>query len=194
MHDLLSVYGSSAGVRSLAVSEAKRGPPRQLPSWQSAYSRRLDALGYFECADIGGYTYPSELVRTSISPSSDDEDAAWDPDRDEDGEDVDEEMEDIALEAEEEVADVVLPAIPQGQDLERCVLVLVARMDKNISRRVTIFVELVISRGCPLLFPVTRKVMVVSSKRYPREVRALSLASVLRQLHPSFPNYLILEA
>lgn len=106
------------GARSLEVSEAKRGPPQQLSSWQSAYTKRLDALGFFESSEAGGYTYPSELVRKNVDPSSDEDDAAWDPEREEDGcEEADDDEADEAPEPEEDVAEVASPIVPQ--DLER---------------------------------------------------------------------------
>lgn len=110
-------YLCSAGVRSLEVSEAKRGPPQQLLSWQSAYSKRLDALGLFESADFGGYVYPSELVRRSMDPSSEEDEPPWDPEREEDEAD-DEELDDVAAEIEDESAEIP-SAVLQGQDLER---------------------------------------------------------------------------
>lgn len=99
------------------MSEAKRGPPQQLSSWQSAYSKRLDALGFFDSSERGRYEYPSELVRKCVEPSSDEEDAVWDPERDEDGSDEvdDDEADETAGEVEEELARVV----PQVHDLER---------------------------------------------------------------------------
>lgn len=110
------------GVRSLEVNEAKRGPPQQLAAWQSGYGKRLDALGFFESADAGGYTYPSELVRKAIEPSSEEDDTAWDPDRLEDGEDAeDDEAEAVVGGAEEEAREVVIPVVAQSQDPERCV-------------------------------------------------------------------------
>lgn len=104
------------------MNEAKRGPPQQLSAWQSAYGKRLDALGFFESGDAGGYTYPSELVRRAVEPSSEEDDAAWDPDREEDGEDADDdEMEALAGEPEEEAPEGVLPVIAQSQDPDRYV-------------------------------------------------------------------------
>lgn len=108
------------GSRSLEISEAKRGPPQQLSSWQSSYTKRLDALGFFESSEAGGYSYPSELVRKNVEPSSDEDDAAWDPEREEDGcDDGDDDLADEPTgEAEEEAApEVVVTAFPQ--DLER---------------------------------------------------------------------------
>lgn len=100
------------------MSEAKRGPPQQLSSWQSAYTKRLGALGCFEGAEAGGYAYPSELVRKNVEPSSDEDDAVWDPEREEDGcEDADDDEADEAGEADEEVAEIGTPVVPQ--DLER---------------------------------------------------------------------------
>lgn len=107
------------GSRSLEISEAKRGPPQQLSSWQSSYTKRLDALGFFESSEAGGYTYPSELVRKNVEPSSDEDDAVWDPDREEDACDDgdDDEADEAAGDAEEEATEVAVPAFPQ--DLER---------------------------------------------------------------------------
>lgn len=109
------------GVRSLEVSEAKRGPPQQLSSWQSSYTKRLDALGFFESSDLGGYTYPSELVRKSVEPSSEEDESAWDPEREEDGcEDADDdEVDEGSGETEDEVSESLPPVVPQYQDLER---------------------------------------------------------------------------
>ncbi len=99
------------------MSEAKRGPPQQLASWQSAYTKRLSPLGFFESSDAGGYAYPSELVRKNEEGSSEDEggseperedDACGDGDEDEDGD---------SGEAEEDVVEVTPPPAPQ--DLER---------------------------------------------------------------------------
>lgn len=99
------------------MSEAKRGPPQQLSSWQSAYSKRLDALGLFDSSESGRYEYPSELVRKFVEPSSDEDDAVWDPNQEEDGSDEvdDDEADETVGDAEEELARVV----PQVQDLER---------------------------------------------------------------------------
>lgn len=109
-----------SGARSLEISEAKRGPPQQLSSWQSAYTKRLDALGYFESAEPVGYSYPSELVRKNVEPSSDEDDATWDPEREEDGAedgDGDDDETEEPGEADEELTGAVAPVVPQ--DLER---------------------------------------------------------------------------
>lgn len=109
-----------AGGRSLEVSEAKRGPPQQLSSWQSAYAKRLGALGIFDSSEGGSYTYPTELVRKNVESSSDEDEAVSDPEREEDGCDDgdgdDAEAADSG-EPDEAVAEVAPPAIPQ--DLER---------------------------------------------------------------------------
>lgn len=105
-------------MRSLEVCEVKRGPPQQLSSWQSAYTKKLDALGFFDSSEAGSYTYPAELVRKNVEPSSDEDDAAWDPEREEDGcDDADDDEADENGDAEEEVAAVVAHVAPQ--DLER---------------------------------------------------------------------------
>ncbi|CAN0543729.1 unnamed protein product, partial [Ectocarpus sp. 12 AP-2014] len=67
---MTSQVSGGAGGRSLEVSESKRGPPQQLSSWQSAYTRRFSALGFFESSDAGGYMYPSGLVRKNLESSS----------------------------------------------------------------------------------------------------------------------------
>lgn len=111
-------FAAFVGARSLEVSEAKRGPPQQLASWQSAYTKRFRALGFFESSEAGGYTYPSELVRKNVETSSDEDEAGWDPEREEDGceeGDVDEAPD--SGEVEEEVTEAGPPAVPQ--DLER---------------------------------------------------------------------------
>eukprot|EP00752_Nemacystus_decipiens_P009884 g8817.t1 len=116
---LATQVSGGAAARSLEVSEAKRGPPQQLASWQSAYAKRFSALGFFESTDAGGYTYPCELVRKNVETSSDDDEAGWDPEREEDGcEDGgdDDEAADPG-EVEDEAAEIAPPAIPQ--DLER---------------------------------------------------------------------------
>lgn len=116
----MCVVGRFSAARSLEVSEAKRGPPQQLASWQSAYTKRFSALGFFESSDAGGYTYPSELVRKNVETSSDEDEAGWDPEREEDGceglEGDDDEAPDSG-EGEDEVAEAAPPAVPQ--DLER---------------------------------------------------------------------------
>ena len=126
--------GAPAGARSLEISEVKRGPPQQLASWQSAYTKRLDALGFLESSEAGGYAYPTELVRKHVEPSSSEEDgvALWDPDpdREEDGcEDMDDDEVDDPGEAEDDTAELVVPAAPQ--ELERWVLLLPIRKDKK---------------------------------------------------------------
>lgn len=104
--------------RSLEVSEARRGPPQQLASWQSAYTKRFSALGFFESSEAGGYTYPSELVRKNVETSSDEDEAGWDPEQREDGcEEGDDDEAPDSGEVEEEVTEVAPPAVPQ--DLER---------------------------------------------------------------------------
>lgn len=114
----MCLVGPCAGGRSLEVSENKRGPPQQLASWQSAYTKRLGALGFFESSEAGGYTYPAELVRKNVETSSDEDDAGWDPEREEDGcEEGDDDEAADSGETEEEVAEVGAPAVPQ--DLER---------------------------------------------------------------------------
>lgn len=108
----------NTAARSLEVSEAKRGPPQQLASWQSAYTKRFSALGFFESSDAGGYTYPSELVRKNVETSSDEDEARWDPEREEDGcEEGEGDETPESGEVEDEVAEAGPPAIPQ--DLER---------------------------------------------------------------------------
>lgn len=100
------------------MSESKRGPPQQLASWQSAYTKRLCPLGFFESSDAGGYTYPSELVRKNEEGSSDDEGGS-EPDREEEAcEDGDEDEDGDSGEAAEEEA-VEVPPPPAPQDLER---------------------------------------------------------------------------
>lgn len=104
------------------MSEAKRGPPQQLSSWQSAYAKRLGALGFFDSSEGGSYTYPAELVRKNVEISSDEDEAGSDQEREEDGcDDGDGDGDDGEAadsgEAEEAVVEVTPPAIPQ--DLER---------------------------------------------------------------------------
>eukprot|EP00903_Cladosiphon_okamuranus_P013909 g12937.t1 len=115
---LATQVSGGAAARSLEVSEAKRGPPQQLSSWQSAYAKRFSALGFFESSEAGGYAYPSELVRKNVETWSDEDEAGWDPEREEDGcEEGDEDEPPDSGEAEDEVAEVTPPAVPQ--DLER---------------------------------------------------------------------------
>lgn len=110
--------GRFTAARSLEVSEAKRGPPQQLASWQSAYAKRFSALGFFESSEAGGYAYPSELVRKNMETWSDEDEAGWDPEREEDGcEEGDDDETPDSGEVEDEVAEVAPPAVPQ--DLER---------------------------------------------------------------------------
>lgn len=78
----------------------------------------MDALGYFESTDLAGYLYPSELVRRSTDPSSEEDEPAWDPDREEEEADEDD-VEDGAADADEETYDVSPPVLLQSQDLER---------------------------------------------------------------------------
>lgn len=106
------------GARSLEVTEARRGPPQQLSSWQSAYSKRLDALGFFDSSEVGSYAYPTDLVRKNIEASSDEDDANWDPEQEGDGcDEVDDDEADESGQADDDIAETVAPFIPQ--DLER---------------------------------------------------------------------------
>lgn len=105
-------------MRSLEVSEAKRGPPQQLSSWQSGYTKRLDPLGFFDSANSGGYSYPPELVRRSVDPSSEEDEPSWDPDREED-EAEDDDVEDASGDVDDEASDVGPPVVYHAQDLER---------------------------------------------------------------------------
>lgn len=61
-------------------------------------------------------------MRKAIEPSSEEDDAAWDPDKYEDAEDAeDDEAEAVVGGAEEEAREVVIPVVVQSQDPERCV-------------------------------------------------------------------------
>lgn len=114
----MCVVGYFIAARSLEVSEAKRGPPQQLASWQSAYTKRFCALGFFESSEAGGYTYPSELVRKNVEASSEEDEAGWDPERDEDAcEEGDADEAPDSGVAEDGIAEVAPPIVPQ--DLER---------------------------------------------------------------------------
>ena len=124
--------GAPAGARSLEISEVRRAPPQQLASWKSAYTKRLDALGFFKSSEAGGYAYPTELVPKHVEPSSSEKDgvALWDPDpdREEDGcRDVEDDEVDDPGEAENDTAEPVVLAAPQ--ELERWVLLLLIRKD-----------------------------------------------------------------
>lgn len=102
----------------MEISEVERGPPQQLASWQSAYMKRLEVLGFFENSEVGGYAYPSELVRKHVEPSSSEDDGVWDAERDEDVcEELDAGEAEDTGEAEEDTAVAVVPAAPQ--ELER---------------------------------------------------------------------------
>lgn len=114
----MCVVGRFVAARSLEVSEAKRGPPQQLASWQAAYTKRFSALGFFESSEAAGYTYPSELVRKNVETSSDEDEAGWDPEREDDGcEEGDDDEAPDSGGAEDEVAEIAPPAVLQ--DVER---------------------------------------------------------------------------
>lgn len=77
----------------------------------------MSALGFFESSEAGGYTYPAELVRKNVESSSDEDEAGWDPEREDGCEEGEDDEAADSVEAEEEVTEVAPPAIPQ--DLER---------------------------------------------------------------------------